>query len=112
MAYLLARKVAAITGGTTGMGKAITLEYIKQGANIAINHLGLEKDSASFNSLIQEAKEIQANDPKAGQFFDLVGDVTDIETGKKIVAAVVEKWGRLDIMISNAGICTLIPFLK
>ncbi|PNH43733.1 hypothetical protein VD0004_g3807, partial [Verticillium dahliae] len=41
---LLVGKTAIISGGTTGIGRAIALEYLRQGANVVVNHLGLEKD--------------------------------------------------------------------
>jgi L-rhamnose 1-dehydrogenase len=48
---LLAGKTAAITGGTTGIGRAIALEYVRQGCNVAINHLGLECDEKHVTSV-------------------------------------------------------------
>ena len=54
--HLLKGKTAAITGGTTGIGRAIGLaiglEYIRQGCNVAINHLGLSKDESHRHSLL------------------------------------------------------------
>ena len=44
--------------------------------------------------------------------IEIPGDVGDPETGKKLVAAVVEKWGRLDVFVSNAGICEFKEFLE
>lgn len=48
---LLAGKTAAITRGTTGICRAITLEYLSQGANVAVKHLGLSKDEGPRQSL-------------------------------------------------------------
>ena len=42
---LLAGKTAIITGGTMGIGRAIALEYLRQGCNVVVNHLGLEGDA-------------------------------------------------------------------
>ncbi|KAF3342638.1 small nuclear ribonucleoprotein component-like protein [Verticillium dahliae VDG2] len=52
---LLVGKTAIISGGTTGIGRAIALEYLRQGANVVVNHLGLEKDQPHLDSLIAEA---------------------------------------------------------
>jgi L-rhamnose 1-dehydrogenase len=112
MAYLLSGKVAAITGGVTGIGRSIALEYIQQGCNVAVNHLGQEKDAQDLASLLATAKELKEADPKAGDLIELPGDVSEPETGKILVDTTVEKWGRLDIFVSNAGICAFRPFLE
>ena len=56
--YLLLSLTAAITGGTTGIGRAIALEFLRQGCNVAINHLNLPSDSHHKASLLSEAVEI------------------------------------------------------
>jgi L-rhamnose 1-dehydrogenase len=96
---LLEGKTAAVTGGTTGIGRAICLEYLRQGCNVAINHLGLEKDEGLKNSLLKEAAEIKAekvegeSTSKAGDLLEVVGGVTKPETGTILVEKAVEKWG-------------------
>ncbi|KAJ4322649.1 L-rhamnose-1-dehydrogenase [Neodidymelliopsis sp. IMI 364377] len=105
MAQLLAGKSMAITGGVTGIGRAIVLGYLLQGANVAVNHLGDPRSSEQYQSLVKEASE------NGNKLIEIPGDVGDPETGKKLVAAVVEKWGRLDVFVSNAGICEFKEFL-
>ncbi|KAK8022276.1 L-rhamnose-1-dehydrogenase [Apiospora rasikravindrae] len=99
---LLAGKTAIITGGTTGIGRAIALEYLRQGCNVVVNHLDLPRDSTHLDSLLSE-----------GNWITSPGDVTDPETGRKLVEHAVAKFGtgRLDICVSNAGICTFAEFL-
>ncbi|KAK2612016.1 hypothetical protein QQS21_001981 [Conoideocrella luteorostrata] len=113
---LLAGKTAAITGGTTGIGRAIALEYLRQGAHVAVNHLGLSKDESSLQSLYEQADRIRKGTPPGapptGELLDLAGDVTDPETGKDLVNAAVERWGALDIFIANAGIFKACKFLE
>lgn len=112
---LLAGKTAAITGGTTGIGRAITLEYLRQGANVAVNHLGLSKDEPLRKSLIEEANRIRSEAPKdapTGELLEIAGDVTDPETGKALVAEAAKKWGSLDVFIANAGIFKACKFLE
>jgi|SRR5690242_8415764 len=106
MAPLLAGKSMAITGGVTGIGRAIVLGYLSHGANVAVNHLGDPKSSEQFQSLVKEASE------GGNRLIEVPGDVSNPETGKKLVAAVVEKWGRLDVVVSNAGICEFKEFLE
>ncbi|KAF5004756.1 hypothetical protein FDECE_8746 [Fusarium decemcellulare] len=111
---LLAGKTAAITGGTTGIGRAITLEYLCQGANVAVNHLGLSKDEPLRQSLLDEAKRLRKEAPEGaptGELLEIAGDVTNPETGKTLVAEAVNKWGALDVFVANAGIFKASKFL-
>jgi len=110
--YLLASKTAAITGGTTGIGRAIALEYIREGANVAVNHLNLPSDAHHKASLIAEAAAIREKDEKAGRLIEVEGDVTKPETGKNLVEVAVKEFGRLDIFVSNAGVCQFAEFLE
>ncbi|KAL3422547.1 putative short-chain dehydrogenase [Phlyctema vagabunda] len=109
--YLLTSKTAAITGGTTGIGRAIALEFVRQGCNVAVNHLALESDAHHHSSLLDEAQAIKRDDAKAGELIDIAGDVTNPETGKTLVEEAVKKWGKLDILVSNAGVCQFAEFL-
>lgn len=106
MAQLLAGKSMAITGGVTGIGRAIVLGYLSNGANVAVNHLGDPKSSEQYQSLVKEAAG------NGNRLIEIPGDVGDPATGKKLVSAVVEKWGRLDVFVSNAGICEFKEFLE
>lgn len=113
---ILAGKTACITGGTTGIGRAITLEYLRQGCNVAVNHLGLARDEDLKKTLYEEASSIGSakvrTDARAGSLIDIVGDVTDPETGSRLVESAVNKWGKLDIFVANAGIFKPCEFLS
>jgi L-rhamnose 1-dehydrogenase len=110
--YLLAGKTAAITGGTTGIGRAIALEYIRQGCNVAVNHLDLPSDTHHKESLVSEAKAVKEGDEKAGRLIDIAGDISNPETGANLVAEAIKAFGRLDIFVSNAGVCQFAEFLE
>jgi L-rhamnose 1-dehydrogenase len=112
---LLAGKTACITGGTTGIGRAITLEYLRQGCNVAVNHLGLETDVRSKNSLVEEAARLRTEglkDVPAGELLEIAGDITNPQTSTDLVASAVKRWGGLDIFVANAGIFKACDFLK
>lgn len=104
-----------MTGGTTGIGRAITLEYLRQGCNVAVNHLGLDRDEPLRKSLIEEADAIGRKGPKdvaAGKLIDVTGDITDPVTSETLVGEAVRKWGGLDIFVANAGIFKPCSFLE
>jgi L-rhamnose 1-dehydrogenase len=110
---LLAGKTAIITGGTTGIGRAICLEYLRQGCTVVVNHLDLDKDKPHLESLLAEAASIKAGDASAGILAHIPGDIRRPETSAALVKFAVEQSpaSRLDVCVSNAGICTFAEFL-
>ncbi|KAK3317165.1 hypothetical protein B0T19DRAFT_302450 [Cercophora scortea] len=111
---LLAGKTAIITGGTTGIGRAITLAFLAQGCSVVVNHLDLETDRPYLTSLLAEATALaEANPSTTGRLAHLPGDVRDPTTGAALVAFALSQFptARLDICVSNAGICTFAEFL-
>ncbi|KAK0845846.1 L-rhamnose-1-dehydrogenase [Friedmanniomyces endolithicus] len=105
MAKLLEGKVAAITGAVTGIGRAIALEYLKHGASVVVNHFPDEKSATQFEKLKQEAGE------GAARLIAAAGDISKPETGQALVRMAVMAFGRLDIFVSNAGVCQFADFL-
>ncbi|KAI1178037.1 hypothetical protein F4777DRAFT_539153 [Nemania sp. FL0916] len=104
---LLLGKTAIITGGTTGIGRAIALAYVRQGANVVVNHLDLSRDRPHLSSLLSEAESI-----RPGSIDHLPGDVSDPATGTALVEHAAARFnGRVDICVSNAGICEFAEFL-
>ena len=87
-------KVALVTGGARGIGKEIALRFAKEGADIAICDVSLEETEAT-------AKEIQ----KTGrQCLAFKTDVTDSKDVQSAIDKILDKLGKLDILINNAGI--------
>lgn len=91
-------KVALVTGGSRGIGKAICLMYAAEGANVAVNYT---KGAAEAEAVVTE---IQA---MGGKAIAVQADVSQRPQVKKMVAATIKAFGRLDILVNNAGI--LIP---
>ncbi len=91
----LAGKVALVTGGSRGIGRAVALKLAENGADVAINYAG---NTAA-------AEEVKAAVEKLGRRAMLVqGSVADTDGVQAIVNQVVKELGRLDILINNAGI--------
>jgi glucose 1-dehydrogenase len=90
-------KVAAVTGGNSGIGKAIVLELARQGANIVIDYIAHPEATEALE------KQIAA---LGDQAIGVVADVSKVADLKKLISAAVEKFGRLDIMVNNAGVET------
>lgn len=103
MAKLLDGKVAAITGAVTGIGRAIALEYIKHGARVAVNYFPDDQSTAQFEDMLQQAG--------ADTLIGVPGDISKPGTGQELVARTVEKFARVDIFVSNAGVCQFADFL-
>jgi meso-butanediol dehydrogenase / (S,S)-butanediol dehydrogenase / diacetyl reductase len=89
----LAGKVALITGGGTGIGKACALEFAKEGARVAIAARRKEPLEAV-------ARQIESGGGKAQ---GIACDVTDRRSVEAAVSAVTSNFGRLDVLVNNAG---------
>lgn len=104
MAGLLAEKSAAITGGVTGIGRAITLAYLRQGASVTVNFLGDAASEKHYESLLKEA-------PAGSKLHGIPGDIGKKETGEATVRGAVDRHGGLDIFVANAGVSQFRDFL-
>lgn len=101
---LLAGKSAIVTGGVTGIGRAIALGLLRNGASVTVNHLVNDSSQECFESLKAEASE-------GANLHGLAGDIGERETGTAIVRATVERFGSLDIFVANAGVSQFRDFL-
>ena len=88
-------KVALITGASRGIGKQIAITFAEQGYDIAVNYKG---DTEEVKLL---EKEITA---KNVNFIALKGDVSVFEETEQLVKTVMDKYGRIDVLVNNAGI--------
>ncbi|MGG4489302.1 glucose-1-dehydrogenase [Metabacillus idriensis] len=93
-------KVAAVTGASSGLGKAIAQRFAAEGAKVVVNYL-TEDDKPDL-----VIEEIKAN---GGEASKIQGDVSQEHDVKRIVQFAVETYGTLDVMVNNAGIQAEIP---
>ncbi|EPE05066.1 short-chain dehydrogenase [Ophiostoma piceae UAMH 11346] len=112
-AQLLAGKVAGITGGLTGIGRAIALEYIRQGAKVGVNHFGGPGDEPHLKSFLEEVSTLISSKDVSSHVVTVAGDISKPETGQQLVEKIVSSFPeqRLDIFVSNAGVCQFSEFL-
>jgi 3-oxoacyl-[acyl-carrier protein] reductase len=92
---MLNDKIALITGGCRGIGRAVALEFAKAGATVILNDVSSE-DSAQ--EVLKEIKDL------GGQSEFLQFNVTESDTVEEKIKYVLEKYGRIDILVNNAGI--------
>jgi NAD(P)-dependent dehydrogenase (short-subunit alcohol dehydrogenase family) len=85
-------KVVFITGGAKGLGKAMAKAFLAEGAFVAVNGRNAEKVT-EFN------EEVKAQNGKA-----FVADISQYEQMEAVLADVINTWGKVDILINNAGI--------
>jgi len=91
----LKEKVALITGGDSGIGRAVAVLFAREGADVAFTFLKEEKQDAE-----ETKRAIEAEGQRA---YPLSGDVRDPKVCKKLVEQTVEKFGKLDILVNNAA---------
>lgn len=91
----MSEKLALITGASRGIGKACAIELAKAGYDIAVNYAGNEE---AANKTVEELKALGV-DAAAFRF-----DVSNEEAAAKGVADVLDKFGRIDVLVNNAGI--------
>lgn len=91
----LENKVAIITGGSKGIGYGIAASLLEQGMKVAITSRSQKNADSAAESLNKIGK---------GQAIGIGADVRSLESQKNVVDKVLEKWGKLDLMVANAGI--------
>lgn len=88
-------KVAIITGGDSGIGRAVAVGFAKEGATIVIAYYNEDKDAEETKNFIERL---------GGTCILLSGDIKDTEFCDKIVEETLNNFGRIDILVNNAGV--------
>jgi NAD(P)-dependent dehydrogenase (short-subunit alcohol dehydrogenase family) len=92
--FKLKGRVALITGGDSGIGRAVAISYAKEGADVAIVYLNEDGDARETQGLVEK---------EGHRCLLFRGDAGDEKFCKKTVRQIVEKLGRLDIVVNNAA---------
>lgn len=87
-------KVAIVTGGDSGIGRAVAILYAREGANVAIAYLCEHDDAGETRRRCEE---------EGAEVIVHAGDLGDPKQSETLVAEVIKRWGRLDIVVNNAG---------
>jgi NAD(P)-dependent dehydrogenase (short-subunit alcohol dehydrogenase family) len=90
----MANKIALITGGDSGIGRAVAIAYAREGADVAISYLDEHEDAKDTARYVEEAGR---------QCLLLPGDLAQKEQCLAIVDKTVERFGRIDVLVNNAA---------
>jgi citronellol/citronellal dehydrogenase len=97
---LLRGKAALVTGGGTGLGRASAIELARCGAAVAV----VGRREEPLRETVAELERIQATQSgSAPRAYWAVGDVREREQARALVGGVLGRWGRLDVLVNNAG---------
>src|SRR5512142_2390169 len=96
-------KVAIVTGAGGGLGKEHALELARRGAKVVVNDLGGAVDGTGGNSAAAEAVVKQITDA-GGEAIANGASVADDAGVQHLVQQTMDKWGRVDVLVANAGI--------
>lgn len=88
-------KVAIITGGDSGIGRAVAIAFVKEGAAVCISY---QKDHRDARETAARIKELE------GECLLIPGDISEEDHCRKIVRTVRSTWGRIDIIVNNAAV--------
>ncbi len=92
------KRVALVTGASSGIGKVCAVELAKEGFSVVINYYPVPPCEADANNVVKEIEEL------GGQAIAIGCDVTDSKAVNDMVARVVKELGRIDVLVNNAGI--------
>ncbi len=98
----LQNKVALITGSSRGMGKAIALLFAKEGARVVVNYI---KSKEKADEVVEQIVKL------GSEAIAIKADVSNESQVKEMVDEAVKKFGKIDVLVNNAGIVFDVPFM-
>ena len=93
--HSLSDRIAIVTGGSRGIGKAIALELAKRGATVVVNYVSSDKSAKEV------VDSIKAD---GGEALAIKADVSDFNQAAGLINKTIEEFGKIDILVNNAGI--------
>ncbi|OUL24405.1 3-ketoacyl-ACP reductase [Nostoc sp. RF31YmG] len=99
----LAGKVAIVTGASRGIGRAIALKLASNGASVTVNYAG---NTAKAQEVVAEITQ------QGGQALPVQADISQVAEIKRLFDQTIEKFGKVDILINNAGIVIYQPITE
>ena len=101
MADLLRGRVAIVTGASVGLGRAIAVAFGQEGASIVVNYARAQGDAEETAELVKAA---------GGEAITVQADVSRDSEVRAMVARTLDRFGRVDLLVNNAGFTRHIPF--
>jgi len=99
----LAGKVAIVTGGGRGIGRAHSLHLAEQGAKVVVCDLGVALDGSGMDKSVADAVSAEIR-KSGGTSQPVAADISTFEGGAAVVEAAIHAFDRVDIIVNNAGI--------
>jgi 3-oxoacyl-[acyl-carrier protein] reductase len=93
-------KTVVVTGGSNGIGAAISYAFVEAGAQVLVNHLPTDRDVEGFNNLKAGTAQLP---PSAGNCISVPGDITDSSFCSQLCRLAFETYGSLDVLVNSAG---------
>ncbi len=87
-------KVAIVTGGDSGIGRAVAVLFAREGADIVISHLEEEEDAMATAEMVED---------EGARAVTIAGDIGERDHCREIVDLAIRKFGKIDILVNNAG---------
>jgi NAD(P)-dependent dehydrogenase (short-subunit alcohol dehydrogenase family) len=103
MAGICEGRVVVVTGAGGGLGRAHALEFAREGARVVVNDLGVSRDGKAPEGDDPASKVVAEIKAMGGDAISNRDDVADWDGAERMVKAGIEKWGRLDVVVNNAG---------
>ncbi len=98
-----AGQIAVVTGASRGIGRAIAVELARQGARVLVNY---QHNAAAADAVVAQIGSM------GGEAFAVAADVANERAVTILFDACLERWGRIDLLVNNAGITEDAPFLR